>query len=980
MKALLILVHFFVLVGFGIAQDSDLSGVYVKKKSTYYRIEFLSDGGCHFAKGNSNSSGKYAQEKGTVICRQENEEVFRFQIEDGELIDQDGNVWVRREEIVVLPWKDVRPVTMVVLEGKTRKPITEFTYRYQISTPTAKYDPLNVRPDEVRSNTGEFTLVAPQACQIELSVEGKNILAGYGTWKSYDLTSDNTLRRIEVVVQTGVTVNGTVVEGRMGKPIAGASVSPIIFTPPLFTPDRDRAVRTDTDGKFVIQGVDDSLGINVWHAEYLEFGRRGFEELGEKVGPDVYSARIELETGELFIGDVRARSGEPLADVTVSDGAGKRVQTDQDGKFILASPAKWNGYDTYNLSFEKEGFLEQDLHPKSAEPKGFSILLVPVPVLTGQVLDPQGQPVENYFVAAGVTLEPRSWCCSTQEVRDPTGHFSLPVRTDRDYGQSGKIWIGVKSEGFAFWETTMDIDDLSRSPIVRLKNGVAVRGKTTRSNGDAGKITATILPVRLHEEEFTSEISYRQELGRMQTSVNADGNFKFTHVGPGQYVLGIAGPAVSPISTAIVVSDSDLDLGTLSLRGRGSVAGVIYEHKIICEGGICRLDETRGVWPFAEGYISFQDNSDRTNSEEFSHLQSIPFKADENGRFHVDSVPIGVVSVAIPFMFSADIMDAHVRRANVVEGKTTDVRFFDTSGQREVVCLYQIGDGSEEQFSSGSGLGATRKVDNVTTRSPMFEVQLQPADQTGTSFEEADWSDLDGKNQILLRDVSPGKYSLLINDWQGSRGLYVKVYEATVEAKEGKTSWTIPLGAGCITGAIKWSKEYHSMIHVIAVGENTGVIRNAFSDDQGNFCVRYLPEDDYTLWAHDDSAGWCEMSSVAVRNDVHDIGVQSLKAGGAITGKLPTQWQRDPEITIVAVDSHGIEIEDPSRWSPIGEHFTISNLWNDTWTIRAKRNDRIIAERKTVVLQGIETVSCDLSDKSFDTVEPAPIIREEQVK
>ena len=200
------------LAGAGIAQDCELSGIYVNKRLPHYRIEFVPNGGCFFSYTFGDSAGGYTKEKNTFVCRRGDEEVIRFHIEGRGLIDQNGSEWVRREEIVTMPWKDVWPVMIVVLDSETRRPITKFSYTYRISTPTTKYDPLMVRPVEVRSDRGDFTLTAPKVCQIEMEIEGSNILGGFGTWKSYDLTSDNKLRRIEVLVRTGVTITGTVVQ------------------------------------------------------------------------------------------------------------------------------------------------------------------------------------------------------------------------------------------------------------------------------------------------------------------------------------------------------------------------------------------------------------------------------------------------------------------------------------------------------------------------------------------------------------------------------------------------------------------------------------------------------------------------------------------------------------------------------------------------------------------------------------------------
>jgi hypothetical protein len=867
-----------------------------------------------------------------------------------------------------LPWKDARPVTMVVLDSKTKKPIPRFSYAYRINTPMSEYAQSLERPVDVQSEDGTFQLLAPDSCEIELVVTGENILGGFGTWKTYDLTADNKLRRIEVLVRTGVVITGTVVDARTGQPIAGASVSPVIFTPPLFTPDRKRAVKTDAAGKFTLQGVDDERGINVRHPEYLEFNHGGFQKTGEKIGENLYSAQIRLETGERLIGVVRNQAGRPIAGVTVSDGAGKRVQTGEDGSFVLASPGKWGGEETYKLTFEKDGYLRQDLHPKSADPNGFSIVLQPAPTLAGQVLDPQGQPVKEYVVAAGVTLEPERWCCSSRQVREPTGNFSLQVRTDRDYGRTGKVWIGVKAAGFALWDTIVKIEDLAHPITARLTPGVTVRGSIASPEGRWGKVSATLLPVRIHTEDFTRKTSCRQELGRMETPVDAGGGFRFEHVGAGHYMLAIAGPAISPISTTLVVAGSDLDAGSFALRGRGSVAGVVYRGKMIWQGGKRRLDEKRGPWAFAKGRISFRDTAGRSNDEYFPHLKPMPFKADEHGRFRVDGVPTGVVSVEIPYAITADIIGAHVRKALVLEEKTTDVRFFDTSGQWEVACKFQIGDGSPAQFSSGSGLGAERKVWNViptraptTTWAPRFQVQLQPTGETPASFEASDWTELDAQNQILLRDVQPGRYRVVVNNWI-SHGLFGIVYEATVEAKEGQATWTIPLGAGCITGATQESKPHRRMVRVVAVGKRTGVIRNVHGDKQGNFCIRYLPEDDYLLWAHDDKAGWCAMPAVAVRNNISDIGSHRLADGGTIAGRVPPRWQRDEAVTVVATDSHGIAIEDPHGWDPIGDRFKISNLWPGKWTVMLKRGDQGLA-RQAVTLQATEAVTVELMEE-----------------
>lgn len=215
-----------------VARSGELSGVYVNKKSPHYGIDFLPGGECFFSHAFGDSAGTWAKDKDAFVCKAGDEEKARFRVQDHTLIDQDGEPWVRREEVAQVPWKNVSSVTMVVLDSETRKPITRFSYTYRISTPAATYDPLLVRPQEVRSDSGTFMLSAPRACEIEIKVEGENILGGFSKWKSYNLTSDNKLRRIEVLVATGVTFSGTVTDARTGKPVTSALVSPVFFTPP----------------------------------------------------------------------------------------------------------------------------------------------------------------------------------------------------------------------------------------------------------------------------------------------------------------------------------------------------------------------------------------------------------------------------------------------------------------------------------------------------------------------------------------------------------------------------------------------------------------------------------------------------------------------------------------------------------------------------------------------------------------------------
>jgi len=471
-----------------------------------------------------------------------------------------------------------------------------------------------------------------------------------------------------------------------------------------------------------------------------------------------------------------------------------------------------------------------------------------------------------------------------------------------------------------------------------------------------GDISVSLLPCRTQKKETVNsdDLSKRQEMGRLKTTADANGKFRFEHVMPGSYRLLISGPTISPIGPIVSVADKDADIGEFRPVGKGCIVGLIYEPTMICEGNTCRMDQNRKPWKFVGGFISCPDYTGQGNPK-------IPFKTDEHGRFRVEGVPAGMVQLGIHYHITADIIGTHARSANVVEGKTTEVRFFDISGNWDVCCKPVVGDGSSEQFAVGTGMTARRKVGNVTNRPPMFEISLKAKDDAPGSFSDSsDWQKLEKDGKITLPDVQPGKYRLTVMDWQGSRGMFGTIYEKDVEATKGGTTLLCPLGAGSITGGVRWSKPYHRMVHVIAVGKKSCTIRHAYCDDGGNFCLRYLPADQYQLFAHDHDAGWAKLVAAQVENNTSDVGELSLTPGGAIKGVLPAHWVGDESIVVSAVSPEGVVLESAEQNEPGINTFRFSNLWPGKWTVKLTKNNQVLAEI-SVELRGTETANCSLT-------------------
>lgn len=928
-------------------QEAGPTGIFVNQQDPLWRIELLKNGRFYLTDNPAKPAGTFTCEGNTIACRREDGTVLRFGRMGESLVDGDGVRWVRREQVATMPWKPeaMHSVRLVILDSESRRPITPFAYTYRIIAGDAVYDPLLVRPIDVVSEDGSFTLTAPTTCRIVLYLWCDDMLRGFGQSYSVDLTSDNQARVVEVEVATGVAVEGRVVDAKWSKPIRGARVSPVVFTPPLFTPDHERSVKTDAQGRFTIRGVDPRLGIHVWHADYLEFGRRGFEAIGKKVGDKRYSLTVRLRSGHRLGGTVRDPSGKPLPGVLISDGAGKQVRTDQDGKFILNSPYRSRFIHGYALTFKKDGYLEEEQKVAATSRDDLAIVLRPIPRLTGRVVDPQGNPVHEFEVAAGMGSEPEDWACTSKTVRCVDGIFSLPVRTDRDYDDTGRIWIGVRAPGFALAEKVIAAEHITRPLTMRLSRGVAVRGRIECADPHRHEVAATLIPLRMRQDgDLTLDRSRRVLMGTTKAMVSPSGSFELNHIVPGPYRLRIVGPKVTPVTRFVYVSQRDLEIEPLSLAGRGTIEGVVYEPEMAEGSDGTRLADNRGPWRYATGTISPVTSDGRWWDDD----EEIEFRADSQGRFRADNVPVGHVRVNIPYHITADIIGSYQREAVVLEGRTTQVRFFDVTDEWEMAFRFQVGDGSPGHFSSGSGFGARRKVRGFTDGELGFRIELHPLDRRPVSFEVADRKPLNSNREVVLRDVHPGRYRVKVHDWRGPETV---IYETVIVAKPGRTLWTVRLGAGSITGMIRNEEGKRLEARVVGIERQTGVVREAYCDSQGAFCLRFLPPGKYQLWARDDSRGWCSMRTVTVDERTYDVGVHSLSQGGSIEVAIPRRWQYDPTLRLTARHANGVTVGYFSEKEHLEQKCRFRHLWPGRWTVRLQRGDQVVAE-KTVTLSG----------------------------
>ncbi len=301
---------------------------------------------------------------------------------------------------------------------------------------------------------------------------------------------------------------------------------------------------------------------------------------------------------------------------------------------------------------------------------------------------------------------------------------------------------------------------------VRQSPGVVVSARVVVPEALRDGVNARLI-LRRDKSEIERQLDKTRTEGpaTRTASISPDGVLRFENVRPDQYRLIIKGRGVAATNLAIDVTDADLDLGTLRIDGLGTATGRI-------EGRVWHPRtrvEVPGHSPMGmlSGNLVFAASTPATTG-------AVWIQADENGCFTVERVPVGLTTVGFAFTYS-HVIDYYTWSAVVVEGQTTVVRPFEPDGRGKFTLAFAVGNGSKSALQSGTGLGAARKVDNVTKssrlfaalrktgatpRQPMFQVELVPISKGPRSFPTPDWDELDAVRKVVLGDVSPGTYRL----------------------------------------------------------------------------------------------------------------------------------------------------------------------------------------------------------------------------
>ena len=542
--------------------------------------------------------------------------------------------------------RDVEPVTVVVIDHATKQPVEEFTYLCSFEASDRRGSSARQEPwCSVRSAAGTFVIQAPSSCQLSIRVMSREARGGHGFGDfSFSLKSSDKERRLVIELALKLTVEGTVRDSRTKQPIAGATVAPVIVTSSLRSPDLRRATTTGPDGRFVLTGVDPSLGVSVSHPDFLRDNDQGSGREAAAANLDLF-----LRRGETVRGTVHSRDGKRLEGVKVSDGAGKTVQSARDGTFVLQNPSDTGNFgDPYTLTFDKEGYDWQILRSGSIFAGALLVTLDAAFRLVGQVLTAEGTPAEEFTLVTSQGRNRAPYDCISQQVHDQTGRFRRGLKAP------GMTRVGVRAKDHAVWDEWVTVTGKGPPLKIRLERGATVSGKVIGPATTSEKWRADLILEREKRQGPFIPVTPIEDLSQLTTEVAADGSLRFGHVRPGRYQLRITGRGLTPLNQPVVVPAAGLNVGEVSVRGTGRIAGWVYNP------------EKGGIWALARGNVRSPSNPG---------AETMEFTTDKNGYFVVDGVPVGKADVSVSIQY-ADIIWEHTESAEVVEGKTTEGRFF----------------------------------------------------------------------------------------------------------------------------------------------------------------------------------------------------------------------------------------------------------------------------------------------------------------
>ena len=906
-------------------------------------------------------------------------QTIRFEhFSDDTLVDGDGVRWTRSAPVWPLHAEPRAPLTIQVRDADTGDPIRDFTFRYWLEAPKGLEFPDWVQPRTVTNETGSTAFDAPLSCELTLVVDALDYLchgSGRG-YHSFAIQATNTVRKVEVRLQRGLTVEGIVLDAETGIPIPGARVAPIMNCHPSTSPNTERETVTDDDGRFTVHAVHAGFGIHVRHERYRTQEQPGsvWVSQGDDGGwangvesnvwgavegnPFLKRTQVRLVKADHLTGTVQTNTGEPLADVTIGHSR-PPVRSRSDGGFDFYVEFPEDG-SAWTLPFTKPGFLPRDIQIRGTT-NHLDVVMTPQYHISGRVLAPDGCPVPAFTLAVGD--EDYSYRSSkTLNVTNAEGRFSVEVN-----GPLTNI-VSALAPGYAATHARVELRRDMPSVEIVLTPGLDVSGNLAAPEA---ALTNLVVSLKAHPildpwrtlipEQRPANSPYFREPGAdtarrlsdRETRPDTDGAYRFAGVAPGAYTLSIAGDGIVPVQRVVRIAEARQRLPELTITpiGFGAVAGQIFEPY-----SSMRDPGNPQPWPFADGCIipSLPGGGDK------HIIPSIPgmrkycmfFKADGQGRYCVSNVPAGRVRVHVEYPVTFDIIESMTATGIVHAGQPAviDVEWEQEPDPRDAeedetgIARFQmtVGDGSASDFAKGAALDLDEKPG---AKIPFWTLEtFVRVDRYPAVFGKApDRVPMSLTNTLFaVEELPSGRWylrlaeSLRHDDWFVTTCWESEASYITVDDAEADFDVALPPhSAHGTVGDPEGPSHLRDAIHFLDASDGT-LRRSVGLGSNGRFFARFLPAGRYHVLARNPASGWGMLRDVRVEGAV-DVGNIALQPGVKLIARLAIGERlngEEPNLSIQARDIvSGITLHaDPDSPEDGGEA-VFDHLWPGTWEL-----------------------------------------------
>ena len=261
----------------------------------------------------------------------------------------------------------------------------------------------------------------------------------------------------------------------------------------------------------------------------------------------------------------------------------------------------------------------------------------------GSVTDSQGKPVGPYRIVAAALPVPDWPLGYENEAKNvPAGKpWELPLVFDMESeDQVCWVWVMVASPGFASSVKVVPRENTDKPIELQLQRGFSLSGRIEGPAVAAGKAVVMLQPMYLFARNPPNGVGMRPDsplcgIQVNRTSVEPNGTFSLSNLAPGTYILQVVAPGATPTERLITVRDKDLRLDSpLKMVPAGRIEGIMFDdegrpeimtsHEWVSP---VALDPRIGEALWGKQRLDFDADN---------------YMTDENGRFTIQNAPIGV--------------------------------------------------------------------------------------------------------------------------------------------------------------------------------------------------------------------------------------------------------------------------------------------------------------------------------------------------